>query len=165
MNVFIAVFHLLLRLNLHSFEYVPTFQHNIVSFFDCVLRVIISVVRHSKKQVNRSSRQLKASCHLRLIRPARLWQGTFTKGTKPPWIQRKNTAKRYSHVLAFVSLASQDDYTIADCLFHRRHLWLAGGASLSFTANENEVRCQRWQRCQNVDFRVIDKRGFRVIPA
>lgn len=39
-------FHLLLGLNLHSFEYVSSLQHNVVAHFYYVLRFIVSAIRH-----------------------------------------------------------------------------------------------------------------------
>lgn len=42
-------FDLLLREDLHSFEDISAFQHNVIALFNSVLRVIVSVVRHIKE--------------------------------------------------------------------------------------------------------------------
>lgn len=42
------VVNLLPRLNLHSFEDFPSFQHNVVTLFNSVLIIIVSVVRHNE---------------------------------------------------------------------------------------------------------------------
>lgn len=46
--IFVQFIDLLLRLNLHGFEDISSFQHNVVALFNPVLRVIVSVVRHYK---------------------------------------------------------------------------------------------------------------------
>lgn len=43
-------FHLLLGLNLYSFEYVSSLQHNVVAHFDSVLRFFVAAIRHVKTE-------------------------------------------------------------------------------------------------------------------
>lgn len=101
--------HLLLGLNLDSFEYVSSLEHNVVSHFDSVLRFFVSAIRHVQAE-NRLPDSEGKAVNIRL-----LFSGSFFRYTQ---ILTQNRALGYTgamqsttnidpHVLASVSLAFQ----------------------------------------------------------